>query len=106
MALGGGGITWSHQFNLRRFFFHFARGNCVLSEYPRKSNRFNDIFKTRARFWPGSPGEMTNPSLSPKQVGGSVRGVPWSQPFSAWRFFFHLQGETAHFLNIQKVLIG
>ena len=86
----GGGITWSHQFSLRRFFFHLHRETVYFLNIQEVITGSTTFFKTRARFWPGSPREMTKPSLSPKQVGGSIRGVPWSHRFSAWRFFFFI----------------
>ena len=89
-----GGVTWSHRFSLRRFFFSCARENCALSEYPSGVDWFNDIFETRARVWPGTPRKMMKPPQSPKQVFGSVRGVTWSHRFSLRRFFFSCARES------------
>ena len=69
-------------------FFLFAQQNCVLSQYPKSSNRFSDIFKTRARFWPWSPREITNPSLSLKQVGSSSGGYLDPTVSARGAFFF------------------
>ena len=53
----GGNLVPPFQF--AALFFSCARENCALSEYPSSVNWYNDIFETRARFWPGSPRKMT-----------------------------------------------
>ena len=46
-------------FQFAALFFSYAWESCAVSKYPRGVNWYNDIFETRAHFWPGSARKMT-----------------------------------------------
>ena len=55
----GVGLTWCHHSSSWGVFVSCAQQDCALSEYPKTTHCFNDIFEKRDRFWPGSPRKMT-----------------------------------------------